>query len=170
MILTSGNLTLRSAEVKDAPTLGKWWRDGTVMAHAGFPNGLPITDEKIEDNIKTKAGGINLMILEVGGVAIGETHYKDKGDGICAIGIKICDFSQQGKGYGSRFLTMLIRELFGDLGFTQITLDTGDDNIPAQKTYERQGFVKTGEVIEWTDSVGEHRKALCYKLDKNNFM
>lgn len=47
MHLTHRNLTIRNATTADAPQLAAWWNDGTVMAHAGFPNGLGTTPEKI---------------------------------------------------------------------------------------------------------------------------
>lgn len=31
-------ITIRTAVEHDAYTLLKWWNDGNVMAHAGFPN------------------------------------------------------------------------------------------------------------------------------------
>ena len=40
MKLQSGDIIIRAAEVHDAPLLTKWWNDGEVMAHAGFPERL----------------------------------------------------------------------------------------------------------------------------------
>ena len=47
MLVVKNNWVIRDAAAADAPQLGIWWRDGRVMAHAGFPLGLPISDEKI---------------------------------------------------------------------------------------------------------------------------
>ena len=52
MLLKFKNLTIRNATVKDAPLLAKWWNDGTVMAHAGFPNGTGETVEEISERLK----------------------------------------------------------------------------------------------------------------------
>ena len=41
------NLTIRQAVAADAKQLAAWWNDGAVMAHAGFPNGLGITEEEV---------------------------------------------------------------------------------------------------------------------------
>lgn len=51
-------------------------------------------------------------------------NYRSLGEGVAQIGIKICDFTQQGKGYGPRFLRLLIRHLFTERGYTKIVLDT----------------------------------------------
>ena len=42
--LQHNSLTLRTATVDDVPYLTRWWNDGAVMAHAGFPNGLGTTE------------------------------------------------------------------------------------------------------------------------------
>ena len=45
------NLSIRNARKEDCPLLEKWWNDGAVMAHAGFPNGLGTSAAKIEKQI-----------------------------------------------------------------------------------------------------------------------
>lgn len=45
------------------------------------------------------------------------------------IGIKICDFSKQNKGYGKILLSMLIFSLFNDMGYNKIILDTNVKKI-----------------------------------------
>ena len=47
MELAHGSIRLRDAAADDAAQLAKWWNDGAVMAHAGFPNGLGTTPERI---------------------------------------------------------------------------------------------------------------------------
>ena len=42
------DILIRDALPSDAPILCRWWNDGAVMAHAGFPNGLGTTVEEIE--------------------------------------------------------------------------------------------------------------------------
>ena len=44
-------LCIRNAEKKDCEQLAKWWNDGKVMAHAGFPNGLGTTATEIKKQI-----------------------------------------------------------------------------------------------------------------------
>ena len=39
MNIEFNQLCIRNAEKKDCAQLAKWWNDGKVMAHAGFPNG-----------------------------------------------------------------------------------------------------------------------------------
>lgn len=42
-ISNDNNICIRNATSDDAETLCIWWNDGSVMAHAGFPNGLYAT-------------------------------------------------------------------------------------------------------------------------------
>ena len=52
MNIKYNQLCIRNAEKKDCEQLAVWWNDGTVMAHAGFPNGLGTSAAEIEKQIK----------------------------------------------------------------------------------------------------------------------
>ena len=47
MLIRNNKLCIRNAEKTDCVQLAKWWNDGSVMTHAGFPNGLGTTPEEI---------------------------------------------------------------------------------------------------------------------------
>ena len=47
MYLHQNELTIRDALPADALLLCRWWNDGKVMEHAGFPQGLGTSVEKI---------------------------------------------------------------------------------------------------------------------------
>jgi RimJ/RimL family protein N-acetyltransferase len=164
LLIKDGELSIRSAVAKDAPLLGEWWRDGEIMAHAGFPDGLDITDEEITQNLALN-DDLFVLIIEAGGVAVGEMNYKDYGE-IAGIGIKICDSALHGKGYGVRFVNMLIGELFGR-GYQKIIVDADLENIRAQKTYEKVGFVQVARhENSWTDQMGQSRGHIDYELTR----
>ena len=44
-------LCIRNAEKRDCEQLAAWWNDGTVMSHAGFPNGLGTSAAEIKKQI-----------------------------------------------------------------------------------------------------------------------
>lgn len=48
-------ISIRNARKEDAKQLCKWWNDGTVMAHAGFPNGLSTTIEEVASQIEKES-------------------------------------------------------------------------------------------------------------------
>ena len=171
-MLVYKNITIRNATVDDAVILEKWWNDGTVMAHAGFPNGTGQTAEEITEKIKTDADKVHRrMIIELDGIPIGETNYNHVGEGVAEIGIKICDFSKHDKGYGKIILSMLISYLFDELGYEKIVLDTNLNNKRAQHVYEQLGFRKL-RVREnaWRNQLGELQSSVDYELTKADFI
>lgn len=169
MYLSYEDLTVRDARPGDAEQLAAWWNDGRVMAHAGFPNGLGTTALSVMELLASDQACHRLMI-EIGGRAAGEMCWRDKGNGAAEIGIKICDISQQNKGCGKKLLSLLIRALFRELGYTRILLDTNLDNRRAQHVYEELGFQKL-RVNEnsWTDQLGNLQSSVDYELTQPDF-
>ena len=165
MNLQYKNLTIRDAVVADAAQLAAWWNDGAVMAHAGFPNGLGTTVEKVI------AGLCNgRLVLEENEQLIGEACYRKVGEGIAEIGIKICETDCQNRGLGRIILSMLISWLF-EQGFEKIVLDTSLTNKRAQHVYESLGFQKLRVNIDsWTDQLGNKQSAVDYELTEDNFI
>ena len=141
------------------------------MAHAGFPNGLGTTVEKIQEQIAYDSDSSKRrLIILYKGSAIGEMSYYNLGNNIAEIGVKICDTDYQDKGLGRVVLSMLIHELFS-MGFAKIILDTNLKNVRAQHVYELLGFQKV-RVNEnsWTNQVGELQSSVDYELVSENFV
>jgi RimJ/RimL family protein N-acetyltransferase len=172
MLIKQNNLTIRNATQEDSETLGKWWRDGNIMAHAGFPKGLSITDSEIATQIsKDTDETIRRLIIEHDNIAIGEMCYRNKGNAVAEIGIKICDFEKQEKGLGTQLLTMLITALFEELHYSKIILDTNLKNTRAQHVYEKLGFKKLRTNIDsWKNQLGELESSVDYEMTKIDFI
>jgi len=146
MELKQENIMLRYATINDAKILCKWWNDGKIMAHAGFPNGINTTEEKIIKQILEETDETTRRwIIEINGEASGEMNYRNKGNNVAEIGIKICDFNKHEKGYGSKLLKMFMQYLFDELKYKKIILDTKLNNKRAQHVYEKLGFKKIKE-------------------------
>lgn len=174
MLLKHNNLTIRNATVDDAEQLSLWWNDGKVMAHAGFPQGTGQTAREIATSLKTDTNNTHMrLMIEINNIAVGEMNYRNKGNGTAEIGIKICDFSKQNKGFGKILLSMLIFSLFNDMGYQKIILDTNVKNERAQHVYEQLGFKKLRvNKNSWKNQVGELQSSIDYELfqkDFNNF-
>ena len=171
MEIKQGNLTLRDASPADAAALGAWWRDGQVMAHAGFPLGLTVTDNEIAASLQSNPSKTGcLMIIEMDHEPIGEMNYRDLGQATAQIGIKICAAPRQNQGIGTTLLRMLINELFFRRGYEKITLDTNLSNTRAQHVYEKIGFRKTQVRLDaWTDQLGRAQSAVDYELAKRDY-
>ena len=158
------SLTIRDAVAADAAQLTTWWNDGAVMAHAGFPNGLGTTVEKVIAGL-----GNGRLILIENERLIGEACYRKVGEGIAEIGIKICETDCQNRGLGRVILSMLISWLFAQ-GFEKIVLDTNLTNKRAQHVYESLGFRKLRiNYDSWTDQLGNKQSAVDYELTEDSF-
>ena len=176
MYLHYKNLTIRNASgeasSQDAGLLAGWWNDGTVMAHAGFPNGIRTTEAAVR--LKLSSGsdeGGRRLILEANRRPVGEAIYFNQGNGSAEIGIKICVQEQQERGYGRLFLSMLIQALFDRYGYEKIVLDTNLENRRAQHVYELLGFQKVRVTPDaFRDQLGRPQTSVDYELVKENFV
>ncbi len=171
MFLKKNNLLIRNAAPSDAETLCRWWNDGSVMAHAGFPLGLGTTAESIRHKLSTDADETGRrLIIEIEHIPSGEMNYRRIDPKTVEIGIKICDPQKQNRGYGRTLLTMLLDALFA-MGYRKIILDTNLKNARAQHVYESLGFIKTGvRENAFTDQLGVPQTTVDYALTKQDWM
>ena len=173
MLINNENLTIRNAIATDAELLCVWWNDGKVMAHAGFPNGLNTTIDEIRDSLVNDTDDTHRRhIIEFKGKPIGEMNYRNKGNGIAEIGIKICDYTQREKGLGTILLSMFIDALFDVYGYNKIILDTNTNNERAQHVYEQKLGFKIVRVREkaWCDQLGDMQSFIDYELTKADWI
>ena len=176
MNIKKDHLMIRSANVGDAPLLTDWWNDGSVMAHAGFPNGLGQTLEKTIEQITLNESKLSQRcIIEDNDVRIGEMSFYI-GDNFAEIGIKICDSAYQNKGYGSILIRMLLDFLFTDKKINsankieKIILDTNIKNLRAQHVYEKIGFKKVAtNVNAWKDQLGQWQTSIDYEMSLQDY-
>lgn len=171
MLLQFKNLTIRNATVKDADLLSSWWNDGKIMAHAGFPNGIGETADEIAEKIKKDTEEHRRLMIELDKRPIGEMSYGRESEDAVEIGIKICDFSEQNKGYGKILLSMLIFSLFEDMGYKKVILDTNANNKRAQHVYEELGFRKLRiRENSWRNQLGELQSSIDYEMYQEDFV
>ena len=72
MKLRNDNLLIRYATKNDAAILCKWWNDGKIMAHAGFPNGINTSEFFIIYKYRRQGIGKYELITNAP-----ETRYED---------------------------------------------------------------------------------------------
>ncbi|HOI47626.1 MAG TPA: GNAT family protein [Bacilli bacterium] len=172
MNIKQNEITIRNATIADAEVLCKWWNDGAVMAHAGFPNGVNTTVERIQASLlKDDDATHRRHILCYQDIPIGESNYRNLGNGVAELGIKICEPTMQSKGLGTIILSLIINELFEVYKFEKVILDTNTNNIRAQKTYQKLGFQVVGvKNLDWVDQNGVAQSSIDYELTPNNFI
>lgn len=159
------NLTIRQADVSDAKQLAAWWNDGTVMAHAGFPNGVGTTEDEVIRGL-----GKGCLVIQENGRLIGECSYRNIASDVAEIGIKICESDCQNRGLGRKILSLLIGWLFQN-GYSKIVLDTNLKNTRAQHVYEALGFRKVRTNVDaWKDQNGQFQSSIDYELLEPDFI
>jgi RimJ/RimL family protein N-acetyltransferase len=163
-------IRIRNAVPEDCRQLAAWWNDGTVMAHAGFPNGLGTTPDEVGRKIAQDSDEKGRrLIIEYSGRPVGEMNYRNMGGRTAEIGIKICESDHRNRGLGRIILSLFIRELFS-MGFTKIVLDTNLKNLRAQHVYELLGFRKIRvNHNAWRDQLGEWQTSVDYELIPQDF-
>ncbi len=75
------------------------------------------------------------------------------GPAACSVGRierVVVDVPHRGRGISRQLVGELVRRAVG-LGCAQVDLQVRADNVPATKTYEALGFVRTDEILYWTD-------------------
>jgi len=171
MDLINGNLRIRSAAASDAQVLCTWWNDGRVMAHAGFPHGLGISERKVIEILAQDNDMNRRLILEFEKEPIGEMSYRTTEEKVAEIGIKICETNQQNQGLGSQYLQMLLEYLFLTLAYEKVILDTNLNNARAQHVYEKLGFHKVRiNVDSWQDQDGKWQSSVDYEFSRESYL
>jgi RimJ/RimL family protein N-acetyltransferase len=163
------NVSIRVVMVDDAPLLCNWWNDGKVMEHAGYPNGLNTNTNKILEQIGNEKDNHRRLIIEIDSNRVGEMCFQIT-NSVAEIGIKICDFSYQEKGYGTKAIKLLVEYLFRERKVQAIKLDTNRNNRRAQHVYEKIGFIKIKENIDaWQDQIGVMQSSVEYELLREDY-
>ena len=170
MLLVYKNLKIRNAVAKDAQILCNWWNNGEIMAHAGFSNGLNTNVKKIIHELSADSDDTyRRLIIEIDDIPSGEMSFRNKQNNVAEIGIKICESSEQEKGYGTLLIKMLISYLFAN-GYEKIILDTNTKNTRAQHVYEQIGFQRLRVNHDsWRNQLGELQSSVDYELLKPQF-
>ena len=178
MRIEKDNIVIRSASIDDAVQLNKWWNDGKVMEHAGFPNGIGQSLEETLTSIRDWEGKLSqLCIIEIDGKPIGELSYRIKYDNAAYPGWKICDFNYQNQGYGPKIIMMLFEFIFTDKAINskfqmeKIIWDTMIENERAQYVYKNKiGARKVGiRKDSWKDQTGRLRTSVDFEISKEGF-
>lgn len=178
MRLEFGAIVIRSAQLSDAYQLNRWWNDGKVMAHAGFPNGLNQPLDETEQQIRRNEGHLSqLCMIEIQGRPVGELSYRILGGGEAECGWKICESNFQNQGYGPKIILHLFHFLFSDEAIAQkhpiekIHWDTNAENKRAQHVYEDKIGAKLSLLEEraWQDQLDRWQTAIHYEMTKDDF-
>ncbi len=178
MKIDEKNIVIRSANLDDAIILNRWWNDGQVMEHAGFPQGLNQSMDETIGEIKRWERKISqLCIIEIDGRPVGELSYSVHGDGNVYTGWKICDADYQNQGYGPKIIKMLLNFIFTDQRINEVApierilWNTMIENERAQYVYENKIGARKIRINEnsWQDQLGRWRTSVDYEIKREDF-
>jgi len=180
IIATGKLIKIRDITIEDVPQFVKWWNNGELMADVGFKNGLGVTEDKLLKDFSKEISDPNpyresrrYVVLDIkderpiGELAYGQLDLAQKK---CGIGIKICELSYQGKGYGQDTLITFMNYLYNHFGLQKIEIDTLADNLRALSLYKKIGFKQTKiELDYWTDPEGISHDLIFMELYKKDW-
>src|SRR5262245_21624478 len=149
---------LRPLEPSDAALVQHWYEDQRVADLMGdLPVSLARRERRYADAAAADSDDVYrfaICLLDTDEM-IGRTDLFeiDKVNGSCMFGIAIGDPARWGQGLGTDALNALVDFAFGQLRMERVQLDSGRDNLRAQASYRRAGFVQEAILrqVWWQD-------------------
>ncbi|WP_291567274.1 MULTISPECIES: GNAT family N-acetyltransferase [unclassified Clostridium] len=173
---------IRPLEIGDEEYLYRWWNDESMMEHATLAFGTLQSKERIRLSILKEIENSELyperkrflILRKEDMMPIGEINYNgfDSRNQKSEFGIKICEVSEQGKGYGIDALYHFIDFMFRFLNLNKIELTTMIDNKRAQSLYRKLGFKEIGIIRSgYFDSrIGEFSDVMYMDILKDEWL
>lgn len=136
------SVTIRKFEEKDIPNKVKWINDCANNQYLHY--NLPLTEEgtkawflKIKDLIDRYDS-----VIEYNGTAVGIVGLLNIQHGKAEYYITMGETLYKGKGIAKKATLLLLDYAFVELNLSEVYLYTEVDNIPAQKLFEKCGFIQ----------------------------
>jgi RimJ/RimL family protein N-acetyltransferase len=140
----TGKIRIKETDQSDLPNVMQLWNNGQVMFYAGFPRGLGVTIERLQQWLT----GVNQDIFSrhysiyaenIG--YCGETFYDiDRKHDLARLNIKLLP-KAQGKGIAAYAFSHVIDQVFSNNLATKAYADPHPDNKKASKLCANLGFV-----------------------------
>jgi RimJ/RimL family protein N-acetyltransferase/ubiquinone/menaquinone biosynthesis C-methylase UbiE len=150
-VFETPRLIVREAQAHDAGLYVRLWTDARVMAHAGFPQGLRVSEDDLRKRIEHQPADVFDRLLVVvrreDGAVLGECElHKPDENGIAETDVKLLP-EFWGNKYGVEVKNGLLDYLFThtDCKAVQATPDVG--NNASIKMQEATGGVRVGESV-----------------------
>lgn len=149
-----------------------WLNDPEITQHLTIYR--PLTREMEEDwyaSLKDRESDIIFAILInqtklIGNCSIMNIIWRER-VGTC--GIFIGDKNEQGKGYGTEAMKLLMSYGFNTLNLNRLDLKVNDFNSRAIKCYQKLGFVEEGRMREATFVNGKYHDQILMSILQNEW-
>lgn len=160
-IFETERLLIRTATDRDVDLLYELWTDPRVMANMGFPQGLRITREKIQQKVQgpfeSEFERVLVAELKATGQTIGECamHLPNE-EGIAETDVKLLP-AFWGHKYGVEVKRGLVGYLFSHTACRAVGASPNVNNIASIKMQEAVGGVRVGKgVYEFPESMRDY--------------
>lgn len=142
---------LRPLEPDDAELVGSWYADDRFRVLMGDPpTSVAQRRRRYEEAVTGDGDSVaRFMICRLEDERpIGRTDIFeiDRTNGSCAFGIGIGEAAMRGLGYGTDAVLAIVDYAFGELRMERVWLSTDVDNLRAQATYRKAGFIEEGRL------------------------
>ncbi len=149
IVFDTPRLVIRLATIEDVDLIHQLWTDPQVMSHVGFPKGLPITRDQIQNQIA--AAGMSefqqLLVVELKstGQAIGQCKMDcPDSEGIARTDVKLRP-AFWGNKYGVEVKRGLLDYIFTHTDSAAVEATPNVGNIASIKMQEAVGGVRVGD-------------------------
>lgn len=150
VIIEANRLLIRTARLGDAEILLRLWTDPQVMTNVGYPKGLDITLQEIENGIMaqdrdSEFGKYLVAQVRAGGPTLGECKMiLPDDDGISRTDVKLLP-DYWGHKYGVEIKQALVDYLFLHTDCRAVEGTPNVANVASIKMQEAVGAVRVGE-------------------------
>jgi RimJ/RimL family protein N-acetyltransferase len=142
---------LRPMEPEDVVLVHRWQQDADFRRLLGDPPRSQAARRQAFEELLPEQGKsvYSFVICRLeDDRAVGRTDLFeiDLDAGSAAFGIGIGDAHDRGRGYGTDAVKALVDFAFGELRLERVWLGTDEENVAAQRAYERAGFTVEGRL------------------------
>lgn len=163
---------IRKFERNDIPNKVEWINNpqNNRFLHYDIPLEIEKTQRWFDSNIGRKDRYD--AVIEADGIPCGTIGLLsiDQKNSKAEYYIAMGETSLKGKGISTKASKILLDYAFKELGLNRIYLYTEIDNIPAQRLFEKLGFIKEGCVRNDIISHGKYADRYIYGLLKNDYL
>jgi RimJ/RimL family protein N-acetyltransferase len=138
-------IQLKLMEEFDVDIVLKWNDDDKDFLKQWSNYSYPLTEQQIIDRINSHKFCVYTVVKDNVPLGTMQLFRFDNENNSAMAGCFLINPEFRGKGFGTKALRALIDIVFNDKGFDTLGLSVYDFNKSAQKSYEKCGFVKTGE-------------------------
>ncbi len=145
-ILRGSKVVLRPLASGDLRRCVKWFSDPQVTQFLGRNTPVTLAEEERWFRDYLRRGDEQIFAIEVDGRHVGNLglHKVDRVHRKADLGIVIGEPTYWSRGYGTDALQAALAYGFDLLGLNKVSLDVLEDNVRAQRSYDKCGFVREG--------------------------